>query len=108
MYQTLTENVVSLRIGCAAKSGIDREMRLLVRDRGVRFRAILEQHDPSQERARYIVPKGPFSVGGPKIVGGSNGLFTAVIEVVAERWADLGFEFKRGHELAAMHHQHVP
>lgn len=60
------------------------------------------------EPGTHCGAEGPLAKRGPEVEGAAHSLLGAVVEVVAEGWADLGLGFQGRDELAAHDDQEVP
>jgi len=83
-----TEQFITAHVRCADKLGKHLEVRFLDADCAVRCLAVLQHEEVSEERL------GAFEVcalpeSSPKVESASNRLFCPIVEVVAERGADL-------------------
>ena len=105
--QALAQDFVSLGIRRALEQGIDAEVRLGVSHRGMDPVAVFEQEEVSEEGGR-VVTKTAFTVCSPDVFGVADGFLGAVVEVVAEARADLGFELDGEQELAVGDDEQVP
>jgi hypothetical protein len=89
--KALAQDLVPPGVGGTLKYRVDFEVRFGVPDRGVDPFAVFEQEEVPEEGGR-VLAEAAFTVGGPDILSVPDGLFGAVVEVVPEARADLGFE----------------
>jgi hypothetical protein len=75
--------------------------------RGVDLGAVFEQEEVPEEWC-LVVAEPAFTVRGPDVLGVPDRILGAVVEVVAEAGADLGFELDRDQESAVGDDQQVP
>lgn len=105
--QALAQDLVSLGVRRALEQRIDLEVWLGVGHWGMDPATVLEQEEISEEGGR-MVAEAAFPVGGPDVFGVADGFLGAVVEVVAEARADLGFELDGEQELAVGDDEQVP
>lgn len=76
-------------------------------DRRPRRRAVFKHHKPANKRP-IAAAVGRLAVSEPQVGGGADGLFGAVVEVVAKTWADVALELDGRDQTAVVNNENVP
>lgn len=85
----------------------DREMRRRVPNGTAGLRRIFDHHQPADE-GTWLLAESLFPVGCPEVMSCSDGFLGTVVEIVAERWPDMAFQFDGCDQLALVDHQQIP
>lgn len=106
-HELFAQNLVPLGAGRPNELREDGEMRGSRSDGGAGRFAILQNHQPSDERLVGGAVCG-LAMRQPKVCRRPDGLLGPIVEVVAEARADVALELDRGDQPPVVDHQHVP
>ena len=106
-HQAAAEDFVAPGIGGVPELLEDLEMGFFDADGSAGPGAVVQQEHVAEPGA-HPGAEGLFAESGPEVEGAAHGLLGAVVEVVAEGWADLGLGFEGRDELALHDDQEVP
>ena len=101
------EKLITAHVGCGAKLWKDREMRFLDSDGPIRCLAVLQHEEVADERL-WTLEVGVLTESRPEIQSASHGFLGPVVEIVAERGANLRLRFNNGDQRPIADNKKIP
>lgn len=102
-----TEKFITAHVGCSAKLWKDLKMRFLNSDGPIRCLAVLQHEEIADERL-WTFKVGVLTESRPEIQSASHCFLGPVVEIVAERGANLRLRFNNGDQRPLADNKKIP